>query len=90
MSPRHAQRNIRPPCSARTPATVTRSSRAPFARVQPEPPPSVRWRDVARRQVPDGLLRTGPADRYVGSPRNNGPGLLIELVKGAVRVPKRP
>jgi putative SOS response-associated peptidase YedK len=28
------------------------------------------------RPAPDGLLRTWPVDRRVGSPRNNGPELL--------------
>jgi putative SOS response-associated peptidase YedK len=28
------------------------------------------------RPAPDGMLRTWPADRRVGSPRNNGPELL--------------
>ena len=29
--------------------------------------------------APDGLLRTWPVDRRVGSPRNNGPELLESI-----------
>jgi putative SOS response-associated peptidase YedK len=35
------------------------------------------------RPAPDGLLRTWPVDRRVGSPRNNGPELLVKLVAGS-------
>ena len=31
------------------------------------------------RPAPDGLLRTWPVDRRVGSPRNNGPELLESI-----------
>jgi hypothetical protein len=47
MSPRLAQRNIRPPCSARTPATAAPSSRASFARVQPGHRPALAGRGAA-------------------------------------------
>jgi putative SOS response-associated peptidase YedK len=38
------------------------------------------------RPAPDDLLRTWLVDRRVGPPRNNGPELLVEVV----RAPKRP
>jgi hypothetical protein len=87
MSPRLAQRNMHLPYPRQdTATTAPPPSRAPFARVQPATAAVLAGRGAAA--APDGLLRTWPVDRRVGSPRNNRPELLVELVTAAVRTPK--
>jgi hypothetical protein len=87
MSPRLAQRNMHLPYPRQdTATTAPPPSRVPFARVQPATAAVLAGRGAAA--APDGLLRTWPVDRRVGSPRNNRPELLVQLVTAAVRTPK--